>query len=142
MIRLLNTNIDGKQRVAFALTGVKGVGRRFAIMACKKASIDLKLRAGELAESDFERIVDVIQNPLKYEIPLWMINRRKDIRDGKDHHLLVNALDNKFREDMERLKKIRCHRGIRHHYGLRVRGQHTKTTGRTGRTVGVSSKSK
>lgn len=134
----MNTNIDGKEKVPFAITDVKGVGRRFALLACKRANVDINKRAGELNEEELERIVDVIQNPLKYDIPVWMLNRRKDIRDGKDHHLLVNNLDNKFREDLERLKKMRCHRGIRHHYGLRVRGQHTKTTGRTGRTVGVS----
>ena len=41
-------------------------------------------------------------------------------------------LDTKMREDLERLKKIRNHRGLRHYWGLRVRGQHTKTTGRRG----------
>ncbi|TMS01358.1 40S ribosomal protein S18 [Larimichthys crocea] len=54
--------------------------------------------------------------------------------------VLANGLDNKLREDLERLKKIRAHRGLRHFWGLRVRGQHTKTTGRRGRTVGVSKK--
>ncbi|GAA5897284.1 hypothetical protein JCM6882_001847, partial [Rhodosporidiobolus microsporus] len=44
------------------------------------------------------------------------------------------------REDLERLKKIRNHRGLRTYWGLRVRGQHTKTTGRRGKTVGVSKK--
>ena len=33
-----------------------------------------------------------------------------------------------------------AHRGLRHYWGLRVRGQRTKTTGRKGRTVGVSKK--
>ena len=42
--------------------------------------------------------------------------------------------------DIERLKKIRNHRGLRHYWQLRVRGQKTKTTGRRGRTVGVSSR--
>lgn len=37
-------------------------------------------------------------------------------------------------------QKIKAHRGLRHHWGLRVRGQRTKTTGRRGRTVGVSKK--
>ena len=54
--------------------------------------------------------------------------------------VIANGLDNKMREDMERMKKIRLHRGLRHYWGLRVRGQHTKTTGRRGRTVGVSKK--
>merc|ERR1711864_32855 len=53
---------------------------------------------------------------------------------------LANMLDNKLREDLERLKKIRAHRGLRHYWGLRVRGQHTKTTGHKGKTVGVSKK--
>jgi hypothetical protein len=32
------------------------------------------------------------------------------------------------------------HRGLRHYWGLRVKGQHTKTTGRRGKTVGVAKK--
>lgn len=36
--------------------------------------------------------------------------------------VLSTALDNKLREDLERLKKIRLHRGLRHYWGLRVRG--------------------
>jgi small subunit ribosomal protein S18e len=54
--------------------------------------------------------------------------------------VLANNLDVKLRDDLERLKKIRCHRGLRHYWGVRVRGQHTKTTGRRGRTMGVSAK--
>lgn len=54
--------------------------------------------------------------------------------------LMSSYLDSKLREDLERMKKIRAHRGMRHYWGLRVRGQHTKTTGRRGRTVGVSKK--
>ena len=59
---------------------------------------------------------------------------------GKTGQMMSNLLDNKLREDLERLKKIRAHRGLRHYWGVRVRGQHTKTTGRRGRTVGVSKK--
>ena len=40
--------------------------------------------------------------------------------------------------DLGRLKKIRAHSGLCHFWGLRVPGQHTKTTGRRGGTVGVS----
>ena len=54
--------------------------------------------------------------------------------------MVSNILDTKMRDDLERLKKIRNHRGLRHYWGVRVRGQHTKTTGRRGRTVGVSTK--
>lgn len=60
--------------------------------------------------------------------------------DGKSFQVLSNNLDSKLRDDLERLKKIRSHRGIRHYLQLRVRGQHTKTTGRRGKTVGLGKK--
>ena len=124
----------------FALTSIKGVGRRYANLACKKADIDMNRRAGELSADELDRLVQVLQNPVQYKIPNWFLNRQKDFRDGKYSQAIANALDNKLREDLERLKKIRAHRGLRHWWGVRVRGQHTKTTGRRGRTVGVSKK--
>ncbi|VDO80405.1 unnamed protein product [Haemonchus placei] len=138
--RVMNTNIDGNRKVPYALTAIKGVGRRFAFLCCRKADIDVSKRAGELSEDDFEKIVTIMQNPAQYKIPNWFLNRQKDIKDGKYSQLLSTGVDNKLREDLERLKKIRLHRGLRHYWGLRVRGQHTKTTGRKGRTVGVSKK--
>ncbi|EGS20808.1 40S ribosomal protein uS13 [Thermochaetoides thermophila DSM 1495] len=140
ILRLLNTNVDGKQKVVYALTQIKGVGRRYSNLVCKKADVDLKKRAGELTSEELERLVTIIQNPLAYKIPTWFLNRQRDIVDGKDSQILANGVDSKLREDLERLKKIRAHRGLRHYWGLRVRGQHTKTTGRRGRTVGVSKK--
>ncbi|KAJ3051681.1 ribosomal 40S subunit protein S18B [Rhizophlyctis rosea] len=140
ILRLLNTNIEGKRKVMFALTHIKGVGRRYANLVCKKADVDLTKRAGELTNEELERIVTIMQNPRQYKIPDWFLNRQKDIKDGKYSQVVANQLDNKIREDLERLKKIRAHRGLRHYWGVRVRGQHTKTTGRRGRTVGVSKK--
>ena len=140
IIRLLNTNIEGKQKVMYALTNIKGVGRRYSNLVCKKADVDLNKRAGELTSEELERIVTIIQNPTQYKIPSWFLNRQRDIIDGKNYQVLANGVDSKLREDLERLKKIRAHRGLRHYWGLRVRGQHSKTTGRRGRTVGVSKK--
>ncbi|CAG8787486.1 14483_t:CDS:2, partial [Acaulospora morrowiae] len=140
ILRLLNTNVEGKTKVMFALTAIKGVGRRYSNIVCKKADVDLTKRAGELTTEELERIVTIIQNPTQFKIPNWFLNRQKDIIDGKYSQVLANGLESKFREDLERLKKIRAHRGLRHYWGLRVRGQHTKTTGRRGRTVGVSKK--
>merc|ERR1739846_230440 len=140
ILRVMNTNLEGKRNTMFAITAIKGVGRRFANIALKKADIDMSKRAGELTEEEVERVVTIISNPRQYKIPDWFLNRQKDIKDGKFSQVLANGLDNKMREDLERLKKIRAHRGLRHYWGLRVRGQHTKTTGRRGRTVGVSKK--
>ncbi|EFX69747.1 40S ribosomal protein S18 [Daphnia pulex] len=140
ILRILNTNIDGKIKIMFAVTSIKGVGRRYANVVLKKADIDLTKRAGELSEEEVEKLITIMANPRQYKIPDWFLNRQKDIKDGKFSQVTSNMLENKLREDLERLKKIRAHRGLRHYWGLRVRGQHTKTTGRRGRTVGVSKK--
>jgi small subunit ribosomal protein S18e len=159
ILRLLNTNVDGKQKIMYALTKIKGVGRRYSNLVCKKADVDLNKRyghclaggcqkreligipsAGEITTEELERIVTIIQNPTQYKIPEWFLNRQRDIVDGKNYQVLANSMESKLREDLERLKKIRAHRGLRHYWGLRVRGQHSKTTGRRGRTVGVSKK--
>ncbi|CAA7259295.1 unnamed protein product [Cyclocybe aegerita] len=140
ILRLLNTNVDGKRKIMYALTEIKGVGRRYSNLVCKKADVDLNKRAGDLNSDELERLVTIIQNPTQFKIPTWFLNRQKDIVDGKNSQILSNAVDSKLRDDLERLKKIRAHRGLRHFWGLRVRGQHTKTTGRRGKTVGVSKK--
>jgi len=117
------------------------------------------LSAGDLNSDELERLVTIIQNPTQFKIPAWFLNRQRDIVDGKNSQILSNSVDSKLRDDLERLKKIRAHRGLRHFWGLRVRGQHTKTTGkshvfahsvfifsisrdvgRRGKTVGVSKK--
>ncbi|ODV59821.1 40S ribosomal protein uS13 [Ascoidea rubescens DSM 1968] len=126
----------------YALTTIRGVGRRYSNLVCKKADIDLSKRAGELTQEELERIITIMQNPTQYKIPSWFLNRQRDFTTGKDSHSLANQLESKLRDDLERLKKIRAHRGIRHYFGLKVRGQHTKTTGRRGKTVGVSGKKK
>ncbi|XP_006882760.1 PREDICTED: 40S ribosomal protein S18-like [Elephantulus edwardii] len=107
ILQVLNTNIDGRQKIAFAITAIKGVGRRCVHVVLREGDTDLTKRY---------------------------------VKDGKYSQVLANGLDNKLREDLEQLKKILAHRGLRHFWGLRVRGQHTKTTGRRGRTVGVSKK--
>merc|ERR1712200_340783 len=133
-----NTNIDGRIKVMFAITSIKGVGRRYANIVLKKADIEVTKRAGELSDEEVEKLITIMTNPRQYKIPDWFLNRQKDIKDGKFSQVTSNQLDYKLREDLERLKKIRAHRGLSHYWGLRVRGQHTKTTGRRGRTVGVS----
>nr|XP_025718187.1 40S ribosomal protein S18-like [Callorhinus ursinus] len=140
ILRVLNTNIDGQRKIAFAITAIKGVWRRYAHVVLRRADIDLTKRAGELTEDKVECVITITQNPRQYKIPDWFLNRQKDIKDGKYSQVLANGLDNKLREDLERLKKIRAHRGLRHFWGLHVQGQHTKTPGCRGCTVDVSKK--
>jgi small subunit ribosomal protein S18e len=107
ILRVLNTNIDGKHNVVYALTAIRGLGRRIAYVACKKADVDIKKRAGELSAEELERIVNIIQNPGEYKIPNYMLNRQKDIKDGSYSQVVSNNLDTVLRDDLERLKKVK-----------------------------------
>ena len=40
----MNTNIDGKRNIMFAITAIKGIGRRYANIVLKKVSVDLYLK--------------------------------------------------------------------------------------------------
>jgi small subunit ribosomal protein S13 len=95
---------------------------------------------GFLSNSDVEKIEDIIKNPVKYGIPAWLLNRRKDVETGKDLHLLGSDLVLQTKNDVDQMKQIRSWRGFRHSYGLKVRGQRTKSTGRKGKAIGVKKK--
>jgi small subunit ribosomal protein S13 len=98
------------------------------------------LRVGFLTESDISKIEDVIKDPAKYSLPTWLFNRRKDSETGKDMHLISADLVLRTKQDIDEAKNMRSWRGYRHAYGLKVRGQHTKTTGRAGKALGVKKK--
>merc|ERR1712189_160614 len=125
ILRIQNTNIDGNIKICYALTSIKGMGRRFTDLCLKKAEIDQSKRAGQINEEELQRIQDTMTSPKSFKIPTWSLNRQRDIKDGKDSQLTSNNLDNKLREDLDRMKKIRLHRGLRHNWGLRVKGQKT-----------------
>lgn len=111
-------------------------------MICKILRINSRLRAGELTEKQCDGIANIINDPEGHGVPRWFLNRVRDYREGKNLQVASNILETKLREDVERLYKIKANRGLRHRWGLRVRGQHTKTTGRGGATVGVERKKK
>ena len=138
ILRIFNSNIEGKQKIPYALRKIKGIGRRFAKVVTIKAGLDPNRRAGELTEEEIEKIVDVVNKPLDYDLPKWILNRKKDVKDGTYTQQVANGWDTKIREDLERMKKMKLHKGLRHYFGLRVRGQHTCSTGRRGKTIGVS----
>jgi len=93
-----------------------------------------------MTEDEIKTVNDIIARPTDYNIPKWFLNRQKDPRSGQFSQLISNNLDTMLREDLERMRKAKNHRGLRHFWGIRVRGQRTKSTGRCGRTLGVTRK--
>ena len=140
IVRILNTDLAGKRQVHMALTGIKGVGRRAASIFTDKAGIDPKATLGRLPDSEIDKLKKVIEEDASKILPVWMLNRRGDIETGADMHVMGMDLNMTLREDLDLMKKMRSYKGIRHERGLRVRGQRTRSTGRTGAIVGVSRK--
>ncbi len=140
IVRVLNTDIDGSLKIPYALAKVKGIGINLGYAIARAAGIDPDLRIGLLTDKQIEKIEQVAKNPLDFGIPRWMLNRRFDPATGKDLHLLGAELDLAVKEDIQLMMRTKSWKGIRHSLGLKVRGQRTRTTGRTGMTVGVSRK--
>jgi len=75
ILRIFNTTIEGKRKVAYALRGIKGVGRRFAFVICRKAKINPNRRAGELTEEEVNNVTNIVEDPTGNGIPKWFLNR-------------------------------------------------------------------
>ncbi|MEM2122301.1 MAG: 30S ribosomal protein S13 [Candidatus Bathyarchaeia archaeon] len=140
IVRVLGTDLDGSKRIAYALTKIKGVGMNLAHAIVNALNLNPNLRAGELSDELVSKIEDALRDPVKYGLPSWLLNRRKDLESGRDLHLVGSDLDLRIRADIDSMKEIKSWRGVRHALGLKVRGQRTKTTGRRGKTVGVKRK--
>jgi small subunit ribosomal protein S13 len=140
IIRLSGRDIDGQENLLQGLSRIRGVGIRLSKALLTYLELDPLSRLGYLSDADIERIEEALKDPVAAGMPAWYVNRPRDRMTGKMIHLTGTDLDFVHRNDIERLKRIKCWRGIRHSLGLKVRGQHTRTTGRTGMSVGVSRK--
>jgi len=140
IVRILGSDSAGTLKVSYAVKSIKGVILGLANAILKKAGISPDLRAGFLTEADISKIEDIVKDPARYSLPSWMFNRRKDTESGKDLHLITADLVLRTKNDIDDAKNIRSWRGYRHAYGLKVRGQRTKTTGRSGKSLGVKKK--
>lgn len=71
ILRIFNTNIDGKQKIPYAVRKIRGVGRRFSHVVTLKAGLDPNRRAGDMSDAEIDKVVDIITNPLsKYNFNL------------------------------------------------------------------------
>lgn len=141
IVRIADTDLDGKKPVVHALTGIKGIGLRMARSIVNHLGINAMTKLGELDDDTINRLKKFVEEEIE-TFPSWLLNRRKDYYTGKDLHVLSKDVDFAKMLDIERLIKIKAYRGVRHAKGYKVRGQRTRSTGRKGMTVGVIRKRK
>ncbi|PHY09520.1 MAG: 30S ribosomal protein S13 [Nitrosarchaeum sp.] len=138
IVRIVGNDIPGSKKSIVGLTQIKGIGYNFAIAILDTLKINTNTNIGFLSESDVQSIEKLITNPIAANFPIWFLNRRKDIETGTNKHLLTSDIPFTLRNDIERERITNSWRGYRHMYGLKVRGQCTRTTGRKGGAVGVA----
>ena len=139
ILRLADSNIDGLSRIGMGLTSVKGVGARTALAICEIAGVDKEKLGGQLTDEEQQKIRDAIES-YPTEVPLWMLNRQRDIETGDELHLFSMDVTMTQDDDIARLRATKAYRGLRHAARKRVRGQRTRSNGRSGLTLGVQRK--
>ena len=136
-VRIGQTDLDGTRSVERALTGLDGIGRRTARIVASEAGIDRQATLGRLEDDEIDSIVEIVES-FAEKVPDWMANRRRDFYSGETTHEIGNDVNMTQRQDVNRMQMIRSYKGVRHQRGQKVRGQRTKSTGRTEGTVGVN----
>jgi small subunit ribosomal protein S13 len=121
MPRIAGIDIPDQKKITIALRYLYGIGPKTADDVLKEASINPDKRANQLTADELNRIQRVVE---KYNIEG---NLRRQINDNID-----------------RLKRIKAYRGLRHSMGLPTRGQRTRANARTRKgkrkTVGAMTK--
>jgi small subunit ribosomal protein S13 len=139
IVRLANSDLDGLRPAALALTGVPGVGLRIAEVACRLAGVPPGEMLGNIPEATVDGLEGMI-NDLPQKLPPWMLNHPADHATTEIHHYISADLETSRRDDVNLMKMIRSYRGVRHERGQKVRGQRTRSNGRTGMAAGVLKK--
>ena len=138
LIRILGNDIPGEKKTLIGLTQIRGIGYMFANSMLQILKINPDSRIGTLSAEQVSSIEKMIQDPKSQNFPTWFLNRQKDVETGDDMHLVTSDIAFNLRNDIEREKGVFSWRGYRHMYGLKVRGQRTRCTGRKGGAVGVA----
>ena len=107
-MRISGIDLPDNERAQVGLTRFYGIGPKNVIELAKKANISLDTRIKDFSRDDIGSLVKALEE-----------------------FTVEGDLKKEIRENIDRLKAIKCYRGIRHIVGLPARGQRTKTNART-----------
>ncbi len=121
MPRIAGKNIPEDKKVPYALTYIYGIGLSRAQKITDQAKIDRDKRAEDLTGQEIQTLQKLLED-----------------------YVIEGGLRRQVNDNINRLKRIKAYRGLRHIAGLPVRGQRTRTNARTRKgkrkTVGAITK--
>lgn len=107
-MRISGVDIPDHERAEIGLTRFYGIGRTNVLPLLKKANIKADTRIKDLSRDDVSNLMKALEE-----------------------FMVEGDLKKEIRDNIERLKAIKCYRGIRHIVGLPARGQRTRSNSRT-----------
>ncbi|MDC7242452.1 MAG: 30S ribosomal protein S13 [Sphaerochaetaceae bacterium] len=115
MVRLIGVDLPKEKKIKYALTSIYGVGLSRADEILKKSDLldadAAGLRIKDLSDEDVSNLRKIVESEYRLESDLVRLNQL----------------------NIKRLMENGCIKGRRHRVGLPVRGQRTRTNGRTKR---------
>lgn len=124
MARIAGVNLPNQKRLEVGLTYIYGIGDSTARRTCTALGLNPDTKVRDLTDEEVTKLRNYIDTELEVE---------GDLRRERS-------------QAIKRLSEIGAYRGLRHRRGLPVRGQRTKTNGRTRKgpkkTVGRGKKAK
>jgi small subunit ribosomal protein S13 len=124
LARIAGVNLPREKRLEVALTYIYGIGPSTARRTCAELGLSPDEKVRDLTDEEITKLRSFIDSNLEVE----------------------GELRRERSQAIKRLQEIGSYRGMRHRRGLPVRGQRTKTNGRTRKgpkkTVGRGKKAK
>jgi small subunit ribosomal protein S13 len=108
MLRISGVDIPEHKKLPFALQAIYGVGPKIAAELISALKLDAHKRARDLTNDEVSRISSALD---------------KIITEGD--------LRRQISDNIDRLRRTKSYRGLRHSMGLPARGQRTRTNSRT-----------
>jgi len=113
MARLVGIDIPDHKKMFMALRAIFGVGPTLADKILEAANVDREKLARDLTADEVNKIQKVLEG-----------------------YVVEGYLRRQINDNVERLKRIKSYRGMRHSMGLPARGQRTRTNSRNARGGG------
>lgn len=141
IVRMAGRDLKGQWTLPRSIRSIRGIGVNLGQVMARAILTTLKVgpktMIGELEEPQVRKVEEILSHPEKFGVPAYMLNRQREFATNETHHLISTDLGFAVKQDVEHEKDSYTWRGYRHAYGQKVRGQHTRSTGRSGMTVGV-----
>jgi small subunit ribosomal protein S13 len=106
MVYIFNVNLKGSSKVLYSLVKLYGFGIHLSLVILNDLNIGHNCRIKDLNQNTVIKIIKWVE---------------------KNRIVIESVLKQKVTSDINKLKHIKTYRGLRHVYGLPVRGQRTKT---------------